>query len=92
MEVFPMESSDERLYPVQNREQVYDETFKQLERKDHRAMAEFLFPDSKQAESITLESTTLPMSDFRDADFITRVTMGEDEFLCDGTDDDGLHL
>ncbi len=29
-----METSKEHFYPVQNREQGYDDSFKQLERKD----------------------------------------------------------
>lgn len=63
------------------REQVFDETFKHLERKDHRTIAEFLFPPAIEAQSVSLESIDLPMADLRRADFIARVTMEEEDFL-----------
>jgi len=63
------------------RQQIYDETIKHLERKDHRSIAEFLLPQAKEAQWITLESPELPMTDFRQADFITKIKIGPELFI-----------
>lgn len=65
----------------QTRPQAYDETIKILEKKDHRGIAEFILPDVKNAEEITLEHTKLSIPDLREVDYLAQVKLNQENFI-----------
>ncbi len=66
---------------IKTRKHVFDETIKTLERKDFKALATIGMPSIDKAEEIHLEFSELPMTDMREADYIAKVNMNEEEFI-----------
>lgn len=66
---------------MKTRKHIFDETIKTLERKDFKTLATLGIPNIDKAEEIHLEFSELPMTDMREADYIAKVNMNEEEFI-----------
>lgn len=63
------------------RPQTYDETIRNLQKKDYRGIAEFILPVVKDADEISLEHTKLSVPDMREMDFLAKVSMNKESFI-----------
>lgn len=72
---------DISLNSIETRKHLFDETIKTLERKDFKSLASLGIPSIDDAEEMHLEFSELPMTDMREADYIAKVIMHEEEFI-----------
>ena len=63
------------------REHVYDETIKNLEIKNCKALAGLAFPNIDEADDILLQFAELAMTDMKKPDYIAKVRFGEKWFI-----------
>lgn len=60
------------------REHIYDETIKNLESKDCKALAGLAFPNIDDADDILLQFTELAMTDMKRPDYVAKIRFGEE--------------
>lgn len=65
----------------ETRPQAYDETIKILEQKDHRGIAEFILPDLRDADEITLQQIKLSIPDLREVDYLAQIKLNRENFI-----------
>jgi hypothetical protein len=63
------------------REQIYDETIKNLEIKDCKALAGLAFPNIDEADDILLQFAELAMADMKRPDYIAKIRFGDQWFI-----------
>lgn len=63
------------------RDQVFDETIKNLEMKDCKALARLAIPEIEAAEEISLQFSELAMAESKKPDYVARVRLHGESFL-----------
>ncbi|MDP4178591.1 MAG: hypothetical protein Q8900_09660 [Bacillota bacterium] len=63
------------------RNQAYDETIKNLERKDCKILASLAIPEIEEAEELDLKFAELSMADMNKADYIAKVNLKNEKFI-----------
>ena len=66
---------------LEPRDQVFDETIKNLESKDHKALARLALPDIEAAEEITLQFSDLALAEMKKPDYFAKVRMHGEDFI-----------
>lgn len=69
------------LENIETRKHVFDETIKTLEQKDFKGLASLGIENIDDAKEIQLKFSELPMTDMREADYIAKVNMKDEEFI-----------
>lgn len=60
---------------------VYDETIKNLEIKDCKALAGLAFPNIDEADDILLQFAELAMTDMKKPDYVAKIRFSEQWFI-----------